>query len=138
MDPGKLDLNLLRVLNVLLREKNTRKTAEILQTSQSAVSRSLGRLKEEFNDPLFVRHKQGLKLTVRAEMLARSLPKLVSDLQIVLEGETFDPGTLSGKFRIALNGVFMDLYGNKIFDAFKRHCPNLTIELFSYDAETNN
>lgn len=138
MDLRKLDLNLLRVLNVLMREKNTRKTAEILQTSQSAVSRSLGRLREELGDPLFVRHKQGLKLTARAEVLARSLPKIFSDLQVALEGEVFDPSTLSGKFRIALNGFFMDLYGSKIFEALKQHCPNLTVELFSYDSETNS
>lgn len=56
MHDGDLDLNLLAVLDAMLRERNVTKAAQGLGMTQSAMSHALGRLRRFFDDPLFVRH----------------------------------------------------------------------------------
>ncbi len=138
MELKTLDLNLLRVLLVLIQERNTYRAAERLHTSQPAVSRSLAKLRKEFDDPLFVRDKQGLKLTAKAEELASKLPKIFDDLQKMIDGDEFDHRRLSGKLRISLNAYLMVLHGSDLYNAFRKYCPNLQLELFSFDKGTIN
>ncbi|AJR08827.1 LysR family transcriptional regulator [Photobacterium gaetbulicola] len=69
MQLDNFDLNLLKVLVVLLQEKNTRKAAERLGISQPAVSRALVKIRSHFDDPLFIRQPRGLKLTPKAQGL---------------------------------------------------------------------
>ncbi|PSU34692.1 LysR family transcriptional regulator [Photobacterium lutimaris] len=136
MNLNNLDLNLLKVLLVLLEEKNTHRAAEKLDTSQPAVSRSLGRLREALDDQLFVRHNRGLKLTPRAEELAAVLPGIYSQLDSALESRKFDPIEMEGRFRIALNGFLIESYGTEIYRLFNRYCPKVELELYSFGSST--
>ena len=54
MNIQTFDLNLLRVLDALLRERNVSRAAERLALSQPAVSNALNRLRELLDDPLLV------------------------------------------------------------------------------------
>ena len=136
MEIDKLDLNLLKVLLALLQEPNTHRAAEQLNTSQPAVSRSLGKLRDAFGDPLFVRHNRGLKLTPRAEELAKTLPLIFSELEKALQNRAFLPGEMTGRFRIALNGFLIESYGAEIYRLFKRECPKVQLELYSFSDST--
>ena len=69
-DIRKLDLNLLRALNVLLEERNVSRAAERLHVTQPSVSAMLSRLRDLFDDPLFVRTQHGMLPTPRVEALA--------------------------------------------------------------------
>ncbi|MCQ1059879.1 LysR family transcriptional regulator [Photobacterium sp. DNB23_23_1] len=132
----KLDLNLLKVLLVLLEEPNTHRAADKLETSQPAVSRALARLREALGDQLFVRHNRGLKLTPRAEELAAVLPGIYSQLDRALESREFDPSEMEGRFRIALNGFLIESYGTEIYRLFNHHCPKVELELYSFGSST--
>ncbi|WEM40818.1 LysR family transcriptional regulator [Photobacterium sp. DA100] len=136
MNLNNLDLNLLKVLLVLLEEKNTHRAADKLDTSQPAVSRALGRLREAFDDQLFVRHNRGLKLTPRAEELAAVLPGIYTQLEKALESKQFNPAEMEGRFRIALNGFLIESYGTEIYHLFNRHCPKVELELYSFGSST--
>ena len=50
-----LDLNLLVTFEVLMTESSVTRAAERLARTQSAVSHSLARLREQLGDPLLVR-----------------------------------------------------------------------------------
>ncbi|MEZ4390594.1 MAG: LysR family transcriptional regulator [Polyangiales bacterium] len=58
----ELDLNLLPVLDALLRERHLTRAARGLGLSQSAASHALQRLRRALGDPLFVRSPSGLIL----------------------------------------------------------------------------
>ena len=73
MDIRSVDLNLLVVLDTLMRTKNVSRAAEELHMSQPAVSAALGRLRKIFVDPLFVRGSHGMQPTARALQLGVSL-----------------------------------------------------------------
>ncbi len=60
------DYNTLKVLSVILETRNVTAAAEKLCTSQPAVSRSLKRIRELFNDDILVRKGVVMELTPRA------------------------------------------------------------------------
>ena len=96
------DLNLLTALNILLEERNVTRAADRLGLTQSAVSRILGRLREIFGDPLFVRTSRGLAPTARALVIAGPLRQNLDGLErLLLEEAGFDPATARRRFRIA-------------------------------------
>ncbi|WP_301668063.1 LysR family transcriptional regulator [Neisseria basseii] len=65
-----LDLNLLKAFSVLMDERNVSKAAERLAITQPAMSGVLTRLRDNFDDPLFVRVQRGVVPTNRALELA--------------------------------------------------------------------
>lgn len=81
----QLDLNLLKVFIVLAEEQKTVLAAKRLNMTQPAVSRALSRLRQHFNDELFVRTRHGLKPTRKGQLLADNLPRIIDELSIVLE-----------------------------------------------------
>jgi DNA-binding transcriptional LysR family regulator len=86
------DLNLLRVLDALLREQSTVKAGQRVRLSQPAVSAALGRLRDALDDPLFVRQGQRLVPTEYARSLEIPLRTLLGDLANLLSGPgAFDP-----------------------------------------------
>ncbi len=66
---ARIDLNLLISLSVLLKEKNVSRAAERLYLSQSAMSRTLQRLRDLFEDPLFHRTSSGIIPTEKAQAI---------------------------------------------------------------------
>jgi DNA-binding transcriptional LysR family regulator len=96
------DLNLLPALRALLEEGNVTAAARRMGVTQSAMSRSLGRLRELFEDPLFVRVGRGLGPTRLARELAGPLERSLDDVERLLgRRDAFDPRRARRRFRIA-------------------------------------
>ncbi|MDH0896602.1 MULTISPECIES: LysR family transcriptional regulator [unclassified Pseudomonas] len=90
---SRLDLNLLRVFEVIYRERNLTRAAARLHLSQSAVSHALARLREQIGDPLFVRDGRGVVPSALAERLAPGIQDALDGLRRSLgAGRAFDPG----------------------------------------------
>ncbi|WP_120510887.1 LysR family transcriptional regulator [Photobacterium salinisoli] len=83
----QLDMNLLKVLYVLLQTGSTGLTARRLAITPSAVSHALGRLREALNDPLFRREGNQQIPTPFACMLKEKLVPLFVSLNEELFGE---------------------------------------------------
>ena len=88
-----LDLNLLKAFDVLMDERSVTRAADRLAVSQPAVSGMMNRLRENFNDPLFIRARRGIVPTPRAEALAGSVKRLLADAEAMLSPGEFDPAT---------------------------------------------
>src|SRR5215471_3073588 len=87
----RADLNLLVVFQVLLSERHVGRAAKRLGLTQSAASHALGRLRDLFRDPLFVRHPKGIEPTSRALNLAPAIADILSRADLVLASPVFDP-----------------------------------------------
>src|SRR5690606_22985887 len=85
MNTGKVDLNLLVYLDVLLRELNVTRAAEQLGITQPAMSNGLRRLRDMFNDPLLIRSSDGMKPTERALDLQPKVRQILAETQHLLE-----------------------------------------------------
>ena len=100
---ARLDLNLLVALQVLLEERSVSKAASRMAITQPAMSKTLSRLRETFNDPLFVRSKRGIQPTPRAESLASDLENVLGSIENLLTEGEFSPLSYQGEVCIAIS-----------------------------------
>jgi len=92
MDTDRLDLNLLRALDVLLAERNVTRAAIRLHLSQPALSARLARLRVLLADQLLIPAPHGMTPTARALELQGPLRATLDQLRSVLDqGLHFDP-----------------------------------------------
>lgn len=81
----RLDLNLLVVLDALLREHSVSKAAKQLNLSQPAVSSALSRLREYFNDEILVAHGRHMEQTALAARLAPQVTRALAEIETLIE-----------------------------------------------------
>jgi len=101
VDLATFNLNLLVALDALLHARSVSVAAREAGVTPSAMSHSLGELRELLGDPLLVRAGRGMALSPRAEALARPLRALLRDVDRVLAGDAFEPATAERRFVIA-------------------------------------
>lgn len=95
-----LDLNLLRVFDVLLEERSATRAGARLGLSQSAVSHALSRLRYALNDDLFLRDPRGLKPTPRSLEIGPQVHAALNQLQAAFAPPSFDPATAQRRFTL--------------------------------------
>lgn len=123
-----IDLNLLKVFEALHDEGGASRAALRLGLTQSAVSAALRRLRQVYDDPLFVRTGRGLSPTLRANQLkpliSEALGKCRQSLALLDPQATrFDGRSLS----LGLSDDFEVAYGQALIDAVRRHAPGLRL-----------
>ena len=102
----KIDLNLFVVFSAIYDEGNITRAAEALNVTQPAVSNNIGRLREMFNDPLFVRVKSGVSPTPLARDLIGPVRKALYILDnTVKKLEEFDPRTSERTIHISMGDL---------------------------------
>ncbi|HLO94345.1 MAG TPA: LysR family transcriptional regulator [Burkholderiaceae bacterium] len=97
-----LDLNLLRVFDAVMAERNLTRAAERLAMTQPAVSHALRRLRESLGEELFVRQAFGMKPTSRAEGLWPDVRQALDRLRAVLDPVEYQPASEEATFQIAM------------------------------------
>ncbi|VTU45278.1 hypothetical protein SRS16P2_00067 (plasmid) [Variovorax sp. SRS16] len=106
MNINSIDLNLFLVFQAIYNTRSVTLAGDRLGMTQSAVSNALKRMRERFNDALFVRSADGMVPTPVAERLIAPIEEGLSYLvQAVDQGRTFDAATSSRLFRIAVNDI---------------------------------
>ena len=118
------DLNLLPIVIALYDELSVSRAARHLGMSQPAVSKALRRLRDTFDDPLFVRGPSGIVPTPRAHAIVRAarwhLQRLQEDL---LKGEHFDPATSTRPMVLGLSDIAEMAFLPSILDHLRVHAP---------------
>jgi DNA-binding transcriptional LysR family regulator len=101
-----LDLNLLRTLDALMRERRVSRAAEVLGLSQPAVSNALARLRRSLGDPVFLRSPGGLVPTAQALRLADAAAPALQSLREALGPQAdFNPQQSERGFCLALSDI---------------------------------
>jgi DNA-binding transcriptional LysR family regulator len=98
----EVDANLLVTLDALLVDASVTRAAERLGRSASAISHALAKLREIFNDELFVRAGQKLVPTAKALELAPTVHVILAGMESLLRpNKPFDPSEASRDFAVA-------------------------------------
>src|SRR3982750_1724454 len=98
-----VDTNLLRLFDLLYSTNSVTRSAELLGLSQPTVSIWLGKLRKQFNDPLFVRTTEGMQPTPRAEALVGIVRATLDSLRQLSKIEpVFHPASAQRTFRICM------------------------------------
>jgi len=97
-----LDLNLLRVFDVVMVERNLTRAAERQSVTQPAISNALRRLQDSIGEELFVRAPSGVAPTPRAEALWPDVRAALGHLQDAFEPAAFEPSSDAATFAVAM------------------------------------
>ncbi|WP_416189083.1 LysR family transcriptional regulator [Neisseria sp. CCUG17229] len=124
-----LDLNLLKALNALLDERNVTRAAEKLSVSQPAMSGMLTRLRDSFNDPLFIRTQHGILPTERALGLAIPVKQILEQAQGLLAKPEFVPASAELKINIAASDYAMRTIITPFLAALHHQAPNIQVNI---------
>jgi DNA-binding transcriptional LysR family regulator len=126
------DLNLLPIAVALYDELSVSRAARHLDMSQPAVSKALRRLRETFDDPLFVRRPSGIVPTPRAHAIVRAArPHLYHLQQDLLKGERFDPAVSTRPITLAMSDIAELAFFPSVLEHLRRHAPKCPVSTVS-------
>jgi LysR family nod box-dependent transcriptional activator len=127
---GRLDLNLLVALDVLLTERSVSLAADKLCLSQSATSSALGRLREYFADDLLVVKGRHMILTARAEELIDPVRAVLDQVRTTIAiAPEFDPATNDREIRIMASDYSTQVLLAEALAQLEREAPKMRFEI---------
>lgn len=129
-DRRELDIRLLRILQLLLKERSVSRVAEKLGQTQPAVSATLRQLREIFGDPLLVRSGNSLVPTVRAiEMIATIDTTLASFDQIATSRDEFRPEIARRRVNMMASKGLAMLCIPRLVELLDQEAPGVELEI---------
>lgn len=97
-----LDLNLLKVFDVVMSERSLTRAAQLLSLTQPAVSNALRRLRDALGDELLVRKGRNLVPTPRGQELWVAVRDTLKRLQAALEPSVFEASNATTTFVLTM------------------------------------
>lgn len=131
-----LDLNLLVTFEVLMSEGSVTRAAERLSRTQSAVSHSLARLREQLGDPLLVKVGSAMVPSPFALTLVDEVRPILRSIQrIAALPQHFDPATSERVFRVEVSD-FTPSVLPEVMARVRTQAPGVAVEWSTPGAHT--
>ncbi|MCK6448917.1 MAG: LysR substrate-binding domain-containing protein [Planctomycetes bacterium] len=129
---ARSDLNLLVVLDVLLREQSVARAAKRLKLSPSAMSRALARLRIATGDPLLVQAGRMLVPSPRALELRDRVARLVEEATEVLRPSArLELTKLTRTFTLRTSEGFVENFGPALITRVRREAPGVQLRFLA-------
>jgi len=130
MNVADLDLNLLRAFDAIAAEGSVTVAGERIGLSQPAMSNALSRLRQLFDDPLFVRTPRGMRPTPFAQQLAQPVREALRLIQGALQQHAgFDPRSSGNTFRLFMSDIGEMVFLPGLLERIKHDAPGVKIEV---------
>ncbi len=133
---AKIDLNLLVTLQILLEEESATRAASRLHLSPSALSKSLNRLRDTLDDPLFLRTAHGLKPTAHALQLKQQLPNILQTLHNITLPPNFIAATSQRQFSFAMLESGYETLLPAYIGPLLNHAPNINLNAYCWNEKS--
>ena len=131
MKISSFDLNLFVIMNSIYTEGSLTKAAEVVGITQPAVSNALSRLREKFDDELFVRTGSGMVPTQKTENIIKDIQNALQLMQkSVNEPDEFNPATSQKTFRISLGDINEGRILAILMGKMEKQAPNIKLECY--------
>lgn len=124
-----LDLNLLRVFDEVMTERNLTRAAHNLAMTQPAVSNALRRLREVMGDELVRRSGYGVEPTAAALALWPTVRDALHMLRESLAPGAFDPSSAHNAFRLAMADATAAKLVPGLMDIFESEAPGANLRV---------
>jgi len=132
-----MDMRLLAVFDEVYKNRSVTRAAENLDIPQTSVSLALGRLRRQFNDPLFVRTAEGMVPTPHATELLGPLRQALELLRGATRQQVvFDPGSSMRHFRISMTDVSHLEFLPRLIHRAAEVAPSIHIEVLRIGPDT--
>ena len=133
MKISSFDLNLFVILNAIYTEGSLTKAAQVVGITQPAVSNALSRLRDKFNDELFVRTGSGMVPTQKTENMISDVQNALSLIQqSVNEPDKFNPPLSKRNFKLSLGDISEGRVLPYIMKELYENAPNISLGSYSY------
>lgn len=132
-----IDLKDLEILAAVYKTRNVSHASDKVGLSQPSISIRLGRLREHFRDPLFVRTSTGMQPTPRLETLIPSVNQSLGLLDgSVPQQAVFDAQRSDRKFRICMTDVGQMVFLPLLLTRMESIAPAVRLEVLNLTTET--
>ncbi|OSM01558.1 LysR family transcriptional regulator [Magnetofaba australis] len=132
---NKFDLNLLVAFDTLMMERGVTRAGRALGITQAAMSNTLRRLREIFDDPLFVKSGARMEPTPRALELAEPVALALQKIRVALDQERFDPYGSKRTFRIGMLDYFTAMLMPELTQLLSRVAPGVVVRAVDVGGE---
>lgn len=134
MHISRIDLNLFTVFEAIYSEGSVTRASQRLSLTQPAISHALARLRQMFDDPLFVRQGHAMVPTPLARSLIEPVRRALRGLELTLSGvAAFDPGHADKRFNLAVRDVLEATVLPPLMRRVRGQAPGVDIAAFQVD-----
>ncbi len=132
-----IDIKLLQSLAEIYKTRSVSQAALNLGLSQPTLSFNLSKLREHYQDPLFVRSPQGMEPTQFAiDLHQRALTLLASFESIAQHRKSFDPDTARQSFRVAMTDISQIVILPRLLNRLRTIAPGVVIRVLHITEKT--
>jgi DNA-binding transcriptional LysR family regulator len=124
-----LDLNLLRVFDEVMAERNLTRAAGNLSMTQPAVSNALKRLRDALDDELVVRAGYGVEPTQQALALWPAVREALAHLRAAIEPTAFDAAQADSSFTLAMADATAALLIPPLIKIIEANAPGVSLRV---------
>jgi DNA-binding transcriptional LysR family regulator len=122
------NLNLIPILQTLLKEESVVKASEELHLTQSTVSGALAKLRDIFDDPILVRVGRSSQLTPKAHKMRGQVDVICKEIEYLFEADHFDPQFAEEYFVIAAPDHLVYLINRVLLEKLNKEAPGIKIK----------
>lgn len=135
LDRMKMDWDKLRIFHAVAEAGSFTHAGEVLNLSQSAVSRQISSLEESLNVALFHRHARGLILTEQGELLYRTAHEVFSKLAMAEAQLAESKDRPKGQLKVTATQAFGSSWLTPCLLEFIDLYPDVEVDLVLEDRE---
>ncbi|PHX98849.1 MAG: LysR family transcriptional regulator [Rhodospirillaceae bacterium] len=126
---GKLDWDKLRVFHAVAQAGSFTHAADLLNLSQSAVSRQISALEDSLGVSLFHRHARGLIMTEQGDLLVKTVQDVFAKLNSVEDMLTETKDNPQGRLRVTTTVAFGSVWLTSRLKDFIHAYPKIEVSL---------
>ena len=126
---------LLETFKAIFDQGHVSQASESLGITQSAASKHLGKLRDWFDDELFVRTAQGMQPTAKALSIVERVERILSEMDALTAESHFDPATVQGNFVIATTDEVRQQLLPNLLPIIQESAPKLRITLIPLESD---
>lgn len=125
---SKIDLNLFYILTNVYHEGSITAAAKKLHLTQPAVSHALGRLREKFNDELFIRHGRRM---VPSSFCQQIMPKIIESVgeleSTLIDVDAFNINNHKRELKFGFRDILESIFFPTLIKDLVTNTPNITV-----------
>ena len=125
----------LKLFNIVAQTCNITHASEILNQSQSSLSRQMKSLEHEIGSKLFLRKSNGIYLTNEGKSLLSHVSNLAESIEEIHNKIRHHDDVPSGKLRVSATNAFGSLWVAPNMLKFNEQYPNIEVALNLRDSE---
>ncbi|USD67179.1 LysR family transcriptional regulator [Vibrio sp. SCSIO 43136] len=132
-----MDLKSIQTLVKLYDLGSVKDVAQSEGKTSSSVSKTITKLKQQLNDPLFVLNQQRFEPTNFLQQNISHFRDILASFDKVGE-QSFEPSECFGPIVIYAQSHFYEVYGDELYQALHAQAPNATIRFNSWSNASRN